>query len=61
VVKAESHLIVLGVAFARKTSWGGVKRGQRNGGAHLRQIAEALGMRLSEFFAEVESWQKQDE
>jgi len=60
VVKAESHLILLGPILARKTSWG-VKRGQRNGGAHLRQIAEALGMRLSEFFAEVESWQKQDE
>ncbi len=40
---------------------GGVERGQRNVGVvNLHRIAEALGMSLSDFFAEVENLEKQD-
>ena len=41
---------------------GGVEQGQRNVGAvNLHKIAEALGMSLSELFAEVESAGEQDD
>lgn len=40
---------------------GGVERGQRNVGAvNPYRIAEALGLSLSEFFAELERSDKQD-
>ena len=40
---------------------GGVERGQRNVGVvNLKRIAEALGMSLSELFAEVEGKEGRD-
>ncbi len=40
---------------------GGVERGQRNVGVvNLQRIAEALGMSLSELFAEVEGTTERD-
>ena len=40
---------------------GGVERGQRNVGVvNLQRIAEALGMSLSELFAEVEGAKQRD-
>jgi transcriptional regulator with XRE-family HTH domain len=40
---------------------GGVERGQRNVGVvNLYRIAEALGMSLSELFAEVERKERRD-
>ncbi len=41
--------------------YGGIERGQRNVSVvNLKRIAEALGMSLSELFAEVESGKGQD-
>jgi len=51
---------VLGVAFARKTSWGR-QGGQRNIGAiNLHRIEEALHMSLPDQFTEVEREENSD-